>query len=180
MTMKATGIVRRIDSLGRIVIPKEIRRNLRLQANDPMEILVEEDRVIFQKYSPLDVKSLGKKYADVLSKLTSRTVAVCDTYRVVTAFGSQRHKVQDQRISNDLEALIRDRQSFVWDGKETNLLKPVGLRGIEAIAALPIVAQGDLYGALVVIADDAMAPISEQETPLLTLVVELIEKDLEL
>ena len=68
----------------------------------------------------------------------------------------------------------------MWDGKETNLLKPVALRGIEAIAALPIVAQGDLYGALVVIADDAMAPISEQEMPLLTLVVELIEKDLEL
>ncbi len=180
MTMKATGIVRRIDSLGRIVIPKEIRRNLRLQTNDPMEILVEEDRVIFQKYSPLDVKSLGEKYADVLSKQIGRTIAVCDTNRVVVAYGSQRHKIQGQAVSNDMETLMRERQSFVWDGKETNLLKPVGLRGIEAIAALPIVAQGDLYGALVVIADDAMAPISEQEMPLLTLVVELIEKDLEL
>ena len=179
--MKATGIVRRIDSLGPIVIPKEIRRNLRVQANDPMEILVEEDRVIFQKYSPLlDVKSLGEKYADALSKLMGRTIAVCDTDRVVVVYGSQRHKIQGQAVSNDMETLMRERQSFVWDGKETNLLKPVGLRGIEAIAALPIVAQGDLYGALVVIADDAMAPISEQEMPLLTLVVELIEKDLEL
>ena len=79
-----------------------------------------------------------------------------------------------------MEALIRDRQSFVWDGKEKNLLKPVALSGVEAIAALPIVAQGDLYGALVVIADDTKAPISEQEMPLLTLVVALIEKDLEL
>lgn len=177
--MKATGIVRRIDGLGRIVIPKEIRRNLRLQVNDPVEILVEGDRVIFQKYSPLDVKSLGEKYADVLNKLTGRTIAVCDTDRVVTAFGLRRHKVQDQTVSNDMETLMRERQSFVWDGKETNLLNPVSLRDVEAVAALPIVAQGDLYGALVVIADGTAAPVSEQEMLLLKLATALLEKDLE-
>ena len=87
--MKATGIVRRIDELGRIVIPKEIRRTQRIRQGDSLEIFTAADgEVVFKKYSPLSgLGSLSKVYAEVLAKSLGRPVVVCDTHQIVAAAG---------------------------------------------------------------------------------------------
>ena len=87
--MKATGIVRRIDDLGRVVIPKEIRRTLRIREGDPLEIFTKSDgEVIFKKYSPIgELGPYTKQYVDVLSRTSGMTVAICDRDRVVAVAG---------------------------------------------------------------------------------------------
>ena len=87
--MKATGIVRRIDDLGRVVIPKEIRRTLRIREGDPLEIFTSNDgEVIFKKYSPIgELSSFAAQYADILHKTSGKAVIVCDRDHVVAAAG---------------------------------------------------------------------------------------------
>ena len=99
--MKATGIVRRVDDLGRIVIPKEIRRTLRLREGDPLEIFTGSDNdVIFKKYSPIgELQNAGARYAEVLSKISGLPAVICDTDRVVSAAGVSKREVLERRIT---------------------------------------------------------------------------------
>ena len=99
--MKATGIVRRIDELGRIVIPKEIRRTQRIRQGDSLEIFTAADgEVVFKKYSPLSgLGSLSKVYAEVLAKSLGRPVVVCDTHQIVAAAGPGRGELLGRAIS---------------------------------------------------------------------------------
>ena len=99
--MKATGIVRRIDELGRIVIPKEIRRTQRIRQGDALEIFTAADgEVVFKKYSPLSgLDSLSRVYAEVLAKSLGRTVAVCDTSQIVAAAGPGKGELLERAIS---------------------------------------------------------------------------------
>ena len=95
--MKATGIVRRIDDLGRVVIPKEIRRTLRIREGDPLEIFTNTDGgVIFRKYSPVgELSSFAEQYAEVLSKTANVPVLICDSDHVVAAAGVSKKEFYD-------------------------------------------------------------------------------------
>ena len=95
--MKATGIVRRIDDLGRVVIPKEIRRTLRIREGDPLEIFTDrEGEIILKKYSPIgELGTLAKIYAESLSQTLGCTVCITDTDQVVAASGSGKKELQD-------------------------------------------------------------------------------------
>ena len=99
--MKATGIVRRIDELGRVVIPKEIRRTQRIRRGDPLEIFTTGDgEVIFKKYSPMgEVNTLAAQLAEVLSRQFALTAFVCDRDRILTVSGSGRRELTDRSIS---------------------------------------------------------------------------------
>ena len=112
--MKATGIVRRIDELGRIVIPKEIRRTQRIRQGDSLEIFTAADgEVVFKKYSPLSgLGSLSKVYAEVLAKSLGRPVVVCDTHQIVAAAGPGRGELLDRAISPELEQLLAARSIY--------------------------------------------------------------------
>ena len=101
--MKATGIVRRIDDLGRVVIPKEIRRTLRIREGDPLEIFTDrEGEVILKKYSPIgELGTLAKLYAESLAQTLGCTVCITDMDQVVAVSGSGRKELQDQYISRE-------------------------------------------------------------------------------
>ena len=102
--MKATGIVRRIDELGRVVIPKEIRRTQRIRRGDPLEIFTTGDgEVIFKKYSPMgEVNTLAAQLAEVLSRQFALTAFVCDRDRILAVSGSGRRELADRSISQPL------------------------------------------------------------------------------
>ncbi|MCC8022794.1 MAG: AbrB/MazE/SpoVT family DNA-binding domain-containing protein, partial [Clostridiales bacterium] len=109
--MKATGIVRRIDDLGRVVIPKEIRRTMRIREGDPLEIYTEADgEVIFKKYSPIgELSSFATQYAEVLHKNAALPVIITDNDHVIAAAGISKREVLERRVSGALEELMNER-----------------------------------------------------------------------
>ena len=142
--MKATGIVRRIDDLGRVVIPKEIRRTLRIREGDPLEIFTNTDGgVIFRKYSPVgELSSFAEQYAEVLSKTANVPVLICDSDHVVAAAGVSKKEFLERRVTQAMEDYMQSRQKFV--GSEADhALRPI--EGIERNASVvyPIIASSD-------------------------------------
>ncbi len=116
--MKATGIVRRIDELGRVVIPKEIRRTQRIRRGDPLEIFTTGDgEVIFKKYSPMgELSGVTAQYVDVLSKCFALTAFVSDRDRILAASGAGRRDLADRSVSQPLEKLMDSRKPYQSDG----------------------------------------------------------------
>lgn len=154
--MKATGIVRRIDDLGRIVIPKEIRRTMRIREGDPLEIYTSpEGEVIFKKYSPVgEISSTASQYADVLSKVGGCPAVICDRDHVIAVSGMSRKEIIERRVSGSLEDLIEQRKSYVCKNKDDKRLAPI--EGVDryALACSPILAQGDVNGAVIMLAGE--------------------------
>ena len=124
--MKATGIVRRIDELGRVVIPKEIRRTQRIRRGDPLEIFTTGDgEVIFKKYSPMgEVNTLAAQLAEVLSRQFALTAFVCDRDRILAVSGSGRRELADRSISQPLEKLMEARKPYQSPGNPEKTLLP--------------------------------------------------------
>ena len=112
--MKATGIVRRIDDLGRVVIPKEIRRTLRIREGDPLEIYTATDgEVIFKKYSPVgELSAFASQYAEVLSRVSGLPVIICDKDHVIAASGVSKRELLERRVSPVLENYMESRKSY--------------------------------------------------------------------
>ncbi|MEG2605076.1 MAG: stage V sporulation T C-terminal domain-containing protein, partial [Clostridia bacterium] len=111
--MRATGIVRRIDELGRVVIPKEIRRTLRIREGDPLEIYTDRDgEVILKKYSPIgEMSAFAKDYTESIFRAMGHIVCIVDRDQVVAASGVNKKELSDKPISHDLEAAIANRQT---------------------------------------------------------------------
>ena len=112
--MKATGIVRRIDDLGRVVIPKEIRRTMRIREGMPLEIFTDKDGgVIFKKYSPLgELGAYSAQYAEAINKVSGFPVAVCDRDTVVAAAGTGKKEILEHAISGQIAAMLESRKPF--------------------------------------------------------------------
>ena len=146
--MKATGIVRRIDELGRIVIPKEIRRTQRIRQGDSLEIFTAADgEVVFKKYSPLSgLGSLSKVYAEVLAKSLGRPVVVCDTHQIVAAAGPGRGELLGRAISPELEQLLAARSVYTAPADRTRRLPMLERSERPILCAAPILAHGDIEG----------------------------------
>ena len=146
--MKATGIVRRIDDLGRVVIPKEIRRTMRIREGDPLEIYTDrEGEVIFKKYSPIgELASFAAQYAETLYKTCSLSVVICDRDAVIASAGVPKKEYADHRISAELEGIIESRNLYVWhEGGEKIAVTPDG--GAHFVScAMPIMSEGDIIG----------------------------------
>ena len=140
--MKATGIVRRIDDLGRVVIPKEIRRTMRIREGTPLEIYTSVDgEVIFRKYSPVgEISGTADQYADVLYKVGGMPTVICDRDHVIAASGIQKKEVLERRVSSSLEDLIEQRKSLyrTADGVKMNPIEGVDRF---AVACAPIMAR---------------------------------------
>ncbi len=146
--MKATGIVRRIDDLGRVVIPKEIRRTMRIREGDPLEIFTNVDgQVVFKKYSPVgELGGYVGEYAEVLFRAIGMSVIMCDRDHVVASAGPAKRELNERRISKELETLMEERRQYVAGESEPIKL----LEGLELTAAAvsPILAAGDIIGAV--------------------------------
>ena len=111
--MKATGIVRRIDDLGRVVVPKEIRRTLRIREGDPLEIFTDrEGEIILKKYSPIgELSAFAKQYAESLSQVLVCLVGICDMDQVVAAAGNGKKEIQDEDITGELGEFLKERKT---------------------------------------------------------------------
>ena len=110
--MKATGIVRRIDELGRVVIPKEIRRTLRIREGDPLEIFTDrEGEVILKKYSPIgELGDFAKEYAESLHLALGHTALICDKDNVIAVAGASRRELLDRPLHDDVEQIMKRRE----------------------------------------------------------------------
>lgn len=146
--MKATGIVRRIDDLGRVVIPKEIRRTMRIREGDPLEIYTDrEGEVIFKKYSPIgELTGFASQYADTLHKVCEMEVLICDRDEVIACAGVPRKEYLEKPLSQDLERVMEGRSIFLHREGEERIM-PIGEGYAHYVScAMPIVSSGDVIG----------------------------------
>lgn len=178
--MKATGIVRRIDDLGRVVIPKEIRRTMRIREGDPLEIYTDNDgEVIFKKYSPIgELSNFAAQYAEVLSKTCGYPVLVADRDRIVAAHGVSRKDVIDRRISEDLDAVMESRKPYVTSSVQHTMPAVDGLERTVAIA-VPILAAGDMAGAVILLQPEVPVVPGESEMKLVSAAAAFLAKQME-
>ncbi|WWL80309.1 stage V sporulation protein T [Bacillus altitudinis] len=149
--MKATGIVRRMDDLGRVVIPKEIRRTLRIREGDPLEIFVDRDgEVILKKYSPIsELGDFAKEYADALFDSLGHSILICDRDTYIAVSGSSKKEYLNKSISDLLERTMDQRNSVLEDSKKEIQLVDGIDDDVSAYTIAPIVANGDPIGAVV-------------------------------
>ncbi len=166
--MKATGIVRRIDDLGRVVIPKEIRRTMRIREGDPLEIYTNVDgEVIFKKYSPVgEISDTAGSYAEVLTKIGGCPTAICDRDHVIAVSGMQKKEVLERRLSGSLEDIIEQRKTFLYRSADDKKINPI--EGVDkyALACVPIVSHGDVNGAVIMLSDSDDKYASPEQTAL--------------
>ena len=179
--MKATGIVRRIDDLGRVVIPKEIRRTQHIRQGDPLEIYVgTEGQVIFKKYSPLgELNDSAGLYAEVLAKNLGATALVCDRERVLAAAGPGRREYQDKPVSQPLERLMEQRTLYRHSGRAEDCLFPCPGADRHLLAMAPILSGGDVAGAVAVLSDDKAARPSTETDRVVSVSAAFLARQLE-
>jgi AbrB family transcriptional regulator (stage V sporulation protein T) len=175
--MKATGIVRRIDELGRIVIPKEIRRVLRIREGDPIEIFTDADGIVLKKYAR--IRELGD-YADVycqaLNGALGFSAAVTDTETVLFAFGPLRKKLLKAALSDTYTERMRERQTILApEGFVALKDEPLPLR----LAAAPIASMGDVHGSVLLATDDDRLPLTDTELSILKTAALYLGKQIE-
>ncbi len=153
--MKATGIVRRIDDLGRVVIPKEIRRVLRIRDGDPMEIFTNrEGEVIFKKYSPVgELTPFAEQLCETMAKTTGRTVAICDRDMVTAVSGPHRKELMEKKIGTELEELMQARKSY-FAAEPGGGVRISEESERKALAAVPVNVMGDVTGCTLIIGDE--------------------------
>ena len=150
--MKATGIVRRIDDLGRVVIPKEIRRTMRIREGDPLEIYTDrEGEVIFKKYSPIgEMNSFAQQYAETLYKTCGFGVVITDRDTVIACSGVPKKEYFEKRLSADLEKITENRSAYRYNSGDRKLAIIDDATGTHFIScAVPIISDGDIIGAVV-------------------------------
>lgn len=178
--MKATGIVRRIDDLGRVVIPKEIRRTMRIREGDPLEIYTEADgEVIFKKYSPIgELTPLATQYAEVLYKSGNTPVLITDNDHVIAAAGISKREVLERRISQSLEELM-ERRSIHVHTKGNGKLMPVEGLDKSACVAYPILSAGDVTGSVLVLEQEDSELPSEAQIKLAQVAAAFLGKQME-
>ncbi len=164
--MKATGIVRRIDDLGRVVIPKEIRRTMRIREGDPLEIFTNNSgEVIFKKYSPMgEMVSVASDFAAALSTGNELIIAICDRDHCVAVGGSSKKEFLEKSVTQNLEDICEERKTFV---NQTNA-DIFALDGVERriCVAVPIITAGDIIGCVVMLESDKAHTATEHDIKL--------------
>lgn len=168
--MKATGIVRRIDDLGRIVIPKEIRRTLRIRESDPLEIYTDrEGEIILKKYSPIgEMTTFAKQYAESLSQVSGHTAVIADRDQFIAVSGGYKN-ILGKEISKELEEKMTDREVVIAARGDKNFVNIAddGDREYVHEAAAPIICEGDVIGAVILIENDVKSKMGEVEQKLI-------------
>ena len=177
--MKATGIVRRIDDLGRVVIPKEIRRTMRIREGDPLEIYTSVGgEVIFKKYSPIgEMSEFASQYAESLAQATSFPVIICDRDHCVAASGISKKEVLERRVTSALEDIMEQRRSVSFDGEEQHPALEGVKHGIRV--GVPIVTAGDVSGAVVLMSDESGQNASDSDIKLANVAASFLGKQME-
>ena len=153
--MKATGIVRRIDDLGRVVIPKEIRRTLRIKEGTPMEIFTDrEGEIILKKDSPIGELSIfAKEYVEALAQTTGMVACITDHDQVVAASGHGSREYEGKTISSELDRVIADREAKCYYGEEKGKISLIQNQkeNKAGLIVQPIICAGDAIGSVALV-----------------------------
>ena len=176
--MKATGIVRRIDELGRVVIPKDIRRTLRIKEGDPLEIFTDRDELMLKKYSPIaTLEKFSKATARSLNDLSGKLAVICDTDGILHACGDGKKELDGKILSQDMEKILRERRTYIANAAEGGDILPLtdGLNeGITAQIIVPIISGGDCLGAVVVLSKETGAKMDGGDMNLAKLTADIL------
>ena len=159
--MKATGIVRRIDDLGRVVIPKEIRRTMRIREGDPLEIYTDADgEVIFKKYSPIgELSNFAALYTESLIKSTPMSVLICDRDHCIAAGAISKKEVLERRLTPEYEDIVDARRPFIRTSADMKSVSPLEGVDYKAAIVMPIISAGDICGSIaLILPDDSYIP----------------------
>lgn len=167
--MKATGIVRRIDELGRIVVPKEIRRTMRIRVNDPLEIFTDRDgEIILKKYSPIsEIGRIAKECADALYLSLGHTACICDKDMIVETAGGPKKELKEKMISGEVEQTLMGRQPVLLGHGEGRPCMPI-IMGEQSDSytcqiIAPIICEGEAIGGVLMFSRDAGAQMGRAE-----------------
>jgi len=181
--LKATGIVRRIDDLGRVVIPKEIRRTLRIREGDPLEIFVDrEGEVILKKYSPIgELGDFAKEYADSLFEATGHIACIGDRDVIIAVAGASKKEYLNKPLGPGAEQAMEDRKTMFTTG-EISVFKEndgddKGKASNQVIA--PIISEGDPIGVVILMSKDPNMKMGELETKLVETAAGFLAKQME-
>ncbi|MBQ7045281.1 MAG: AbrB/MazE/SpoVT family DNA-binding domain-containing protein [Clostridia bacterium] len=179
--MKATGIVRRIDDLGRVVIPKEIRRTMRIREGDPLEIFTDAGgEVIFKKYSPIgELSAFATQYAESIVKATELSVAVCDCDHCVATAGLPKKETVDKKLTQDIEQIFSSRRAFIASNEQDATFSMVEGNTRKVVVAVPIIAMGDVVGMVVMLENENAKVPTESDVKLATVAAQFLGKQME-
>ena len=179
--MKATGIVRRIDDLGRVVIPKEIRRTMRIREGDPLEIYTSKDgEVIFKKYSIMgDLDELSVQICETMSRAVGQTVAVADRDTVIAISGGFKRELLGKHISAEMEQIMEDRRLFQHTAGARSASVTDDSDKLFAALAAPVISEGDAMGLVLLVTDDPEKGADETESKLAQTVAALLGRHME-
>ncbi|MEG1858564.1 MAG: stage V sporulation T C-terminal domain-containing protein [Pseudoflavonifractor sp.] len=179
--MKATGIVRRIDDLGRVVIPKEIRRTMRIREGDPLEIYTDkEGGVIFKKYSLMGgLSDFAVQMCEALNKTTNQISVITDRDTCIAAAGTARRELCDKQISPELEQLMNGRQIYQFKAGDTPMaICDENERHFISVAA-PVLSEGDVLGCVLLVGTDSDLGSGETEYKLVQTVAGFLGRHME-
>ncbi|HOE56734.1 MAG TPA: stage V sporulation protein T [Bacillota bacterium] len=184
--MKATGIVRRIDDLGRVVIPKEIRRTLRIREGDPLEIFTDrEGEVILKKYSPIgELSDFAKEYVESLHSSMEHITCIADRDTIIAVAGAPKKELLDKRVSPTLEKIMEDKTTVVLSMTGENKMINIsadeeGTPKYAAGVVAPIITQGDSIGAVLLLSKDPNIEMGELEIKLSETAASFLGKQME-
>lgn len=184
--MKATGIVRRIDELGRVVIPKEIRRTLRIREGDPLEIFTDrEGEVILKKYSPIgELNDFSREYAVAIHQNLGHIAAICDKDVIITVAGASKRELMDKPVHEDIEQLMLSRSKVVRSAAKGEEVLAITAGDEEnhpyrAEVIVPILAEGDAIGAVMILSRDADTVMGPTELKVAETAASFIGKQME-
>lgn len=185
--MKATGIVRRIDDLGRVVIPKEIRRTLRIREGDPLEIFTDrEGEVILKKYSPIgELGDFAKEYADSLHDSVNHITCIADRDAIIAVAGAPKKEYIDKSISSVLEKIMEERRPVLISKTSEKDYVPITRDEEDAKikyssqVICPIIAEGDPIGAVILLSKDADVTMGEMELKVAETVAGFLARQME-
>lgn len=180
--MKATGIVRRIDDLGRVVVPKEIRRTLRIREGDPIEIFTNrEGEIILKKYSRIgEMNEFAKSYAEAVAQTLGHIVVIADMDQIVAVSGAAKKEWLQKPLSREAENTIYNRETVVAN-KEEQKFVPISddIADVSSEVIVPIVSEGDTIGAVFILSKENKARLGETETKVATAAASFLGKQME-
>lgn len=181
--MKATGIVRRIDELGRIVVPKEIRRTLRIREGDPLEIFTDKDgEIILKKYSPIGELSLfAQEYVDATAQILGCPVCVTDRDQIIAVSGMSKRDLIGKPLHKELEEAINDREAIMAKKGERKYIQITDGNDDTYVGQIvqTIICEGDAIGAVIILNKDGKNPLTDTERKAATIAANFLGKQME-
>ena len=181
--MKATGIVRRIDELGRVVIPKEIRRTLRIKEGDPLEIFTDRDELTLKKYSPIaTLERFSEATARSLHALSGKLAVIFDTDEILYAYGEGKKDFLGKRVSEEMDKVLKDRRSYLANAAEGGDILPITIEketGFFAQIIVPIVLNGDCLGAVALLSKTEGEKMDANDLNLAKLTADILSNQFE-